>query len=124
MGGDAGREADRRRGASAGRPSVATHSARFAAGILTGRRRTARPASERRRARRPDASGLVTSRVFPGLVLAVDALLRGDLPEVVEAQRRALDEPAHAAFVERLRKRVEDDEAGPGYRRGGAAAGR
>ena len=76
------------------------------------------------RPRRPDAFGLVTSRVFPGLVLAVDALLRGDLPEVVEAQRRALGEPAHAAFVERLRTRVEDDEAGPGDRRGGAAAGR
>ena len=55
------------------------------------------------RPRRPDGSGLVRSRVFPGLRLAVDALLRGDLPAVVEAQQQALGEPAHAAFVRRLR---------------------
>lgn len=50
----------------------------------------------------PDASGVVNSAVFPGLRLAVDALLRGDLPAVVEAQQAALGEPAHAAFVKRL----------------------
>ena len=55
------------------------------------------------RPRTPDASGLVSSRVFPGLRLAVDALLRGDLPTVVAAQQGALGEPDHAAFVERLR---------------------
>ena len=54
------------------------------------------------RSRQPDVSGLVHSAVFPGLRLAVDALLRGDLPAVVEAQRRGLDDPAHAAFVKRL----------------------
>ena len=52
--------------------------------------------------RTPDASGLVSSRVFPGLRLAVDALLRGDLPTVVAAQQGALGEPDYAAFVERL----------------------
>ena len=57
------------------------------------------------RRRQPDASGLVRSRVFPGLWLAVEALLRGDLSAVVEAQQRGLAEPAHAAFVERLRAR-------------------
>ena len=55
------------------------------------------------RPRQPDASGVVRSGVFPGLRLAVDALLRGDLPAVVAAQQRGLGEPAHAAFVERLR---------------------
>ncbi len=55
------------------------------------------------RPRTPDASGLVSSRVFPGLRLAVDAMLRDDLPAVVAAQRGALGEPDHAAFVERLR---------------------
>ena len=55
--------------------------------------------------RRPDASGLVSSRVFPGLRLAVDALLRGDLPAVAAAQQGALGKPDHAAFVERLRAR-------------------
>ena len=57
------------------------------------------------RPRPPDASGQVTSRVFPGLCLAVDALLRGDLPAVVAAQQRGLTEPAHAEFVKRLRAR-------------------
>ena len=42
------------------------------------------------RRRQPDASGLVRSRVFPGLWLAVEALLRGDLSAVVEAQQRGL----------------------------------
>ena len=54
------------------------------------------------RPRQPDASGLVHSAVFPGLCLTVDALLRGDLPAVVEAQQRGLGDPAHAAFVKRL----------------------
>lgn len=54
------------------------------------------------RSRQPDPSGLVHSAVFPGLRLAVDALLRGDLPAVVEAQQRGLGDPAHAAFVMRL----------------------
>ena len=53
--------------------------------------------------RQPDAPDLVHSAVFPGLRLAVDALLRGDLPAVVEAQQAGLREPAHAAFIERLR---------------------
>ena len=50
---------------------------------------------------------MVRSGVFPGLRLAVDALLRGDLPAVVAAQQRGLGEPAHAAFVERLRAHRE-----------------
>ena len=54
------------------------------------------------RPRPPDAAGLVSSGVFPGLRLAVDALLRDDLAAVVDAQQGALAEPAHAAFVERL----------------------
>ena len=54
------------------------------------------------RPRQPDDSGLVASRVFPGLRLAVDALLSGDLPAVLAAQQRGLAEPAHAEFVKRL----------------------
>ena len=57
------------------------------------------------RPRRPDVSGLVRSRVFPGLRLAVDALLRGDLPAVMDLQQPGLGEPAHAAFVKRLQAR-------------------
>ena len=59
------------------------------------------------RPRVPDATGLVRSRVFPGLCLATDALLRGDLRAVLEAQQRGLDDPAHAAFVGRLRGPAE-----------------
>ena len=54
------------------------------------------------RLRQPDVSGVVHSQVFPGLRLAVDALLRGDLPAVMNAQQRGLGDPAHAAFVEHL----------------------
>ena len=57
------------------------------------------------RPRTPDASGQVSSRVFPGLRLAVDALLKGDLPAVVAAQQGGLGEPDYAAFVERLQAR-------------------
>ena len=57
------------------------------------------------RPRRPDAVGLASSGVFPGLRLAVEALLSGDLSTIVAAQQGALGEPAHAAFVERLRAR-------------------
>ena len=59
------------------------------------------------RPREPDATGLVRSQVFPGLCLAADALLRGDLRAVLEAQRRGLDDRAHAAFVGRLRAPAE-----------------
>ena len=54
------------------------------------------------RQRQPDASGLVHSQAFPGLRLAVDGLLRGDLSAGVEAQQRGLDDPAHAECARRL----------------------
>ena len=57
------------------------------------------------RPRTPDAAGAVNSGVFPGLRLATDALLRGDLSAVLAAQQAAVGEPAHAAFAERLRAR-------------------
>ena len=57
------------------------------------------------RPRQPDDSGLVASRVFSGLRLAMDALLRGDLPAVLAAQQRGLAEPAHAEFVKSLHAR-------------------
>ena len=55
------------------------------------------------RSRRPDASGLLHSSVFPGLCLAADAMLRGDLAAVSQAQQRALGLPGHATLVARLR---------------------
>ena len=47
--------------------------------------------------------GMLESRVFPGLRLAVDALLRGDTARVLAELQRGLRTPRHATFVERLR---------------------
>ncbi|MBM3240600.1 Uma2 family endonuclease [Candidatus Poribacteria bacterium] len=50
----------------------------------------------------PDASGVVHSEVFPGLVLAVSALLEGDLAKVLSELQKGLKTNEHAAFVKRL----------------------
>ena len=49
------------------------------------------------------AGGMLESRVFPGLRLAVDALLHGDIAGVLAELRNGLSIPAHAEFVEHLR---------------------
>lgn len=46
--------------------------------------------------------GVVRSRVFPGLWLAVSALLQGDLTAVMAALQDGLRSPEHTAFAERL----------------------
>ena len=51
----------------------------------------------------PDDRGRLRSTTFPGLWLDVGALLRGDLPAVLEALREGLASPEHAAFADRLR---------------------
>jgi Uma2 family endonuclease len=50
----------------------------------------------------PKADGNLTSSVFPGLVLDVDALLAGDLAAVLDLVQRQTDTEAHRAFVDRL----------------------
>ena len=50
----------------------------------------------------PDAEGVIRSQVFPGLHLAVDKLLEGDLAVVLAELQKGLATPEHAAFVERL----------------------
>jgi Uma2 family endonuclease len=50
----------------------------------------------------PDASGILRSQVFPGLHLAVNALLDGDLAAVLDELREGLATAEHTAFVERL----------------------
>lgn len=50
----------------------------------------------------PDENGVVHSRVFPGLRLAVQALLAGDLATVLAELQKGLGTPEHAAFIERL----------------------
>lgn len=46
----------------------------------------------------PDAAGVVESPRFPGLRLAVRALLAGEVAAVLAELQRGLESPAHAAF--------------------------
>ncbi len=50
----------------------------------------------------PDAAGVVRSEVFPGLWLAVPALLAGNFAQVLAVLQEGLNSPEHAQFVERL----------------------
>ena len=51
----------------------------------------------------PDADGgVLHSRVFPGLRLAVDALLAGNVARVLAVLQEGIETPQHAEFVERL----------------------
>ena len=54
----------------------------------------------------PDASGLLHSQVFPGLRLAVEALLAGDVARVLAMLQQGVGTPEHAGFVERLQAGV------------------
>ena len=49
-----------------------------------------------------DAAGIVRSEVFPGLWLAVPALLDGNLAEVLDVLQTGVATPEHLAFVEQL----------------------
>ena len=50
----------------------------------------------------PSEEGFIESRVFPGLRLAVDAMLRDDLPRALAVLQTGLESEAHKAFVARL----------------------
>lgn len=50
----------------------------------------------------PDPQGILLSRVFPGLRLAPDALLSGDLVTVLSELQSGLQSEQHAAFVRYL----------------------
>lgn len=50
----------------------------------------------------PDAQGIVRSQVFPGLWLAVPALLAGDLPKVLSVLQAGLNSIEHQDFVQQL----------------------
>lgn len=50
----------------------------------------------------PDADGIIRSRVFPGLWLAVEALLSHQIAQVLEVLQEGLQSSEHRAFVERL----------------------
>ena len=50
----------------------------------------------------PDTDGIVRSEVFPGLWLAVPALLEGNLAQVLSVLQLGLATSEHAVFVEQL----------------------
>lgn len=50
----------------------------------------------------PDAEGLLKSEVFPGLWLDPAALIRGDMPRVLDMLHQGLASPEHVAFVHKL----------------------
>ena len=50
----------------------------------------------------PDTGGILHSTVFPGLRLAVEALLTGDVATVLAELQRGIDTDEHADFVKRL----------------------
>jgi Uma2 family endonuclease len=50
----------------------------------------------------PDPDGIIRSRVFPGLWLAVEALLNNQMARVLEVLQEGLQSPEHEAFVEQL----------------------
>jgi len=54
----------------------------------------------------PNAEGIIESQVFPGLRLAVGALLKGDLASVLSELQKGLSSVEHAVFVEQLSKRT------------------
>ena len=50
----------------------------------------------------PDESGIIRSRVFPGLWLNVDAFVAGDLALVYETLQNGIADKSHQAFVKKL----------------------
>lgn len=50
----------------------------------------------------PDPDGIIRSRVFPGLWLALEALLSNQMARVLEVLQEGLQSPEHEAFVEQL----------------------
>lgn len=50
----------------------------------------------------PDAAGIIRSRVFPGLWLAVSALLEGDMSSAIATLQAGLNSDAHQEFIQQL----------------------
>lgn len=61
----------------------------------------------------PDTNGVIESRVFPGLRLAVPALLKGDMATVLAELQRGLVATEHQAFVERLQVAKQQTQIEP-----------
>ena len=52
-----------------------------------------------------DGDGVIRSRAFPGLRIAVGALLKGDLADALKEGERGVGSPEHRAFAARLAER-------------------
>lgn len=50
----------------------------------------------------PDTDGIIRSRVFPGLWLAVSKLLAGNMQRVLAVLQEGVQSPEHTAFVQKL----------------------
>ena len=57
----------------------------------------------------PDADGLIESQVFPGLRLAVNALMEGDLATVLSELQKGLETTEHSAFIRQLLEKTNLD---------------
>lgn len=55
----------------------------------------------------PDADGVICSQVFPGLWLAVDALLSNQMTRVLEVVQQGVNSREHQDFVEQLAAKTE-----------------
>ncbi len=54
----------------------------------------------------PDADGTIRSRIMPGLWLATDALLQGNMQQVLAVLQAGLNSDEHQAFVHQLAQRL------------------
>ncbi len=58
----------------------------------------------------PDNSGILRSRIFPGLWLAVNELLDGKMPQVLQVLQTGLDSEEHQTFIEQLAPSLHPEE--------------
>ncbi len=56
-----------------------------------------------------DSDGILRSRVFPGLWLAVKPLLAGDLAQVIVELKRGLDSPDYQMFQQSLSEKLQQN---------------
>jgi Uma2 family endonuclease len=54
------------------------------------------------------ADGVIRSRIFPGLWLDQQALLQGDMPQVLAVLQQGIQSPEHQEFVKTLATRLEN----------------
>ena len=55
----------------------------------------------------PEASGIMRSRVFPGLWLNTKAMLKGEMKKTLATLRQGLASKEHAAFVRKLKQQAK-----------------